>query len=141
MIYALALASNVDCAQNLAQAQHKLAALGPCQISQRYQIPCRDGIGADYWNMAMLITSDLGVDELISYLKQLEQQAGRSRPSYQIPLDIDLIGWGADLTQMQFNPKKLPLVADVSIPLAEVWPQIRQLDPRFEYYPDYPMVV
>ena len=91
------------------------------KFSSIYQIPCRDGVGADYWNSACLLTSALSVEEMVETLKKLELQSGRVRPSHHISLDIDVIAWGKDLNHMQFNPKKLPLAVDVKIPLVELW--------------------
>jgi 2-amino-4-hydroxy-6-hydroxymethyldihydropteridine diphosphokinase len=61
------------------------------------------------------------VEQVVTTLKQLEQDAGRKRPSHSISLDVDLIAWGGNYQTMQFNPKKLPLADDVVIPLAEIW--------------------
>jgi len=91
-------------------------------------IPCRDGIGENYWNSACLLQVEMTVEEMLQQLKQMEADSGRVRPSHQISLDIDLIAWGSDLSQMQFNPKKLPLALDVKIPMHEIWAH-----PAFEY--------
>jgi len=91
-------------------------------------IPCRDGIGADYWNAACLLRSSVSSEDLIELLKQLEQASGRVRPSHQITLDVDLIAWGSDLQHMQFNEKKLPLALDVKVPMFDIWH-----DAMFEY--------
>ena len=90
-------------------------------FSPIYLIPCRDGIGADYWNAACLVQSQLSVDEMLSLLKKMEADSSRVRPSHQISLDIDLIAWGSHLTAMQFNPKKLPLALDVKVPMSDLW--------------------
>lgn len=84
-------------------------------------MPCRDAVGADYYNAACLLHSHASVQQIEQQLQQLERQAGRVRPSHRISLDVDLIAWGASLEQMQFNPKKCPLALDVKIPLAELW--------------------
>ncbi|MDO3663261.1 2-amino-4-hydroxy-6-hydroxymethyldihydropteridine diphosphokinase [Acinetobacter higginsii] len=120
-IFALALASNVQQQQNFTFAYEQLASLGTVEFSPIYEIPCRDGIGADYWNSACLLNSRLCVDEVTEILKQLEMQSGRVRPSHHISLDIDVIAWGETLDHMQFNPKKLPLALDVKIPLYDLW--------------------
>lgn len=44
IIFALALASNLDAAQHFTFAYTQLATLGKVQFSSVYQIPCRDGI-------------------------------------------------------------------------------------------------
>ncbi|WP_445403341.1 2-amino-4-hydroxy-6-hydroxymethyldihydropteridine diphosphokinase [Acinetobacter vivianii] len=120
-IFALALASNLQQQQNFTFAYEQIAQLGRVVFSPIYEIPCRDGIGADYWNSACLLTSQLSIDEITELLKRLEQQSGRTRPSHQITLDIDVIAWGHTLENMQFNPKKLPLALDVKIPLFDLW--------------------
>ena len=90
-------------------------------MSSIYEIPCRDQVGADYWNAACLLESTMPFDDVISALKHLESDAGRKRPSHSISLDVDLIAWGDNYQTMQFNPKKIPLADDVVIPLAEIW--------------------
>lgn len=121
MIFALALASNLDAEQHFTFAYTQLATLGKVQFSSVYQIPCRDGIGDDYWNSACLLKSSLKPSEIEAFLKKLESDTGRIRPSHHISLDVDLIAWGTDLDHMQFNSKKLPLALDVKIPLYELW--------------------
>ena len=130
-IFALALASNVQQLENFNFAYAQIMSLGAVEFSSIYEIPCRDGVGADYWNSACLLKSHLSVDEIVDILKKLEQQSGRVRPSHHISLDIDVIAWGESLDQMQFNPKKLPLALDVKIPLYELWSnQILQYDQK-----------
>ncbi len=120
-IFALALASNFNPQQHFQAAMRQITALGQAEFSKIYFIPCRDGIGADYWNSACLVRSALTVDEMITVLKQMETASGRVRPSHNISLDVDLIAWGKDLTHMQFNPKKMPLALDVKIPMLDLW--------------------
>lgn len=121
IIFALALASNLDAEQHFTFAYTQLATLGKVQFSSVYQIPCRDGIGDDYWNSACLLKSSLNPSQIEAFLKKLESDTGRIRPSHHISLDVDLIAWGTDLDHMQFNSKKLPLALDVKIPLYELW--------------------
>ena len=120
-IFALALASNCNPKQHFQQAIAQLAQFGDLSFSSIYLIPCRDAIGADYWNAACLLKSHLSVTDLVLYLKRMEADSGRIRPSHQITLDIDLIAWGSCLSNMQFNAKKLPLALDVKIPMYEIW--------------------
>ena len=120
-IFALALASNDQPDVHLTACIQQLKQIGVLVCSPIYLIPCRDGIGADYWNAACLLHSALDVERLTEMLKQLEKQAGRLRPSHRISLDIDLIAWGNALSNMQFNPQKWPLALDVKIPLATLW--------------------
>ncbi|MDQ8952241.1 2-amino-4-hydroxy-6-hydroxymethyldihydropteridine diphosphokinase [Acinetobacter rudis] len=122
MTYALALASNLQPDQHFRDVFAKLEQLGKVQYSPIYQIPCRDGVGADYWNAACILSCNLTPDQIQDMFKQWETLSGRVRPSHHISLDIDLIAWGMDLEHMQFNPKKMPLALDVKIPLAQLWP-------------------
>ncbi|WP_130804763.1 2-amino-4-hydroxy-6-hydroxymethyldihydropteridine diphosphokinase [Acinetobacter ihumii] len=120
-IFALALASNLNPEQHFQVAYQTILSWGEVQFSHIYQIPCRDGVGADYWNSACLLKSSKTKSQLEIALKQLETASGRIRPSHQISLDVDLIAWGNSLEKMQFNPKKMPLAVDVKIPLSELW--------------------
>ena len=120
-IFALALASNCHPQQHFQAAQQGISEWGEVQFSPIYMIPCRDGIGADYWNAACLLRSSVSSEDMIELLKQLEQASGRARPSHQITLDVDLIAWGPDLGHMQFNEKKLPLALDVKVPMFDIW--------------------
>ncbi len=136
-IFALALASNLQQQQNFTFAYEQIAQLGRVVFSPIYEIPCRDGIGADYWNSACLLTSQLSIDEITELLKRLEQQSGRTRPSHQITLDIDVIAWGHTLENMRFNPKKLPLALDVKIPLFDLW---QHADLSYDQKVNYPVI-
>lgn len=120
-IFALALASNCHPQQHFQAAQQRISTWGSVEFSPIYVIPCRDGIGADYWNAACLVKSSVSVEQMIKDLKQMEADSGRVRPSHAISLDVDLIAWGQDLSHMQFNPKKLPLALDVKIPMYDLW--------------------
>lgn len=120
-IFALALASNLQPEHHFHDAYQRISCMGETDFSSIYLIPCRDGVGADYWNAACILKSTMSVEQIIATLKLLETNSGRIRPSHQISLDLDLIAWGDDLDHMQFNPKKLPLALDVKIPLFEIW--------------------
>lgn len=121
MIFALALASNHQPKYYFHNTFAQISTLGEVIFSNIYVIPCRDGVGAEYWNAACLLKSTLSLDEIQTILKKMEQDSGRVRPSHQISLDIDLIAWGKDLSAMQFNPEKLPLALDVKIPMLNIW--------------------
>lgn len=120
-IYAIAIATNLEKAKHLQLCLDTLKTWGIWKVSSIYEIPCRDQVGADYWNAACLLESSMTVEQVVTSLKQLEQDAGRKRPSHSISLDVDLIAWGDTFQNMQFNPKKLPLADDVVIPLVEIW--------------------
>lgn len=134
-IYAISIATNLNRADNTKLALQSLQQLGECQVSAIYEIPCRDGIGEDYWNCACLLHSRLQVDAVVAHLKQLESDTGRKRPSHKISLDMDLIAWGESLSEMVFNPKKLPLANDVIIPMLDIWSlQQTHIDHQFKIF-------
>lgn len=135
MIFVLALASNQNPEHHFTCAFKRIKDLGETQFSPTFLIPCRDGIGDDYWNAACLVKSQLSVEQMVNFLKKLESDSGRLRPSHQITLDVDLIAWGANLDAMQFNAKKLPLAIDVKIPLYQIWK-----DDQFKVATNYPIV-
>jgi 2-amino-4-hydroxy-6-hydroxymethyldihydropteridine diphosphokinase len=120
-IFALALASNFSPEKNFEKAYSYLKTLGQIEFSNIYIIPCRDGVGADYWNSACLLKSNKAVDEILLILKNMEAESGRVRPSHKISLDVDLIAWGTTLNSMEFNVKKLPLALDVKVPMLDIW--------------------
>jgi len=132
-IFALALASNCHPEHHFKQAFAQIAKIGQVKCSEIYLIPCRDGIGADYWNAACLLKSEMSVEEMTSILKKMEDDSGRVRPSHQISLDVDLIAWGEDLSHMQFNPKKLPLATDVKIPMLDIWQSVEFQHEKHEF--------
>lgn len=135
-IFALALASNCHPQQNFKKTFAQISTLGEVTFSPIYLIPCRDGVGADYWNAACLLHCEQSVEEITTVLKKMEADSGRIRPSHHISLDIDLIAWGVDLNSMQFNPKKMPLALDVKIPMFDLWK-----DERFSHLTyQFPMV-
>ena len=103
-IYAISIATNLDRAHNFQQATQALRLLGQCTLSNVYEIPCRDGVGADYWNAACLVESKWSLEQIQTLLKQMEDDSGRKRPSHDISLDMDLIAWGNALDDLQFNP-------------------------------------
>lgn len=136
MIFAIALASNLNPEQYFHLAYQKLIVMGETQFSSIFKIPCRDHIGDDYWNSACLLSGEYSFNDMEQQLKTLEQQAGRVRPSHRISLDLDIIAWGDDLNHLQLNDKKLPLALDVQIPLSELWLGM----PRPKEYFDYPKI-
>ncbi len=71
-IFALALASNNNPKQHFLYASEQLAKIGQLQFSNIYLIPCRDGVGADYWNAACLLKSSLSVADISVLLKNME---------------------------------------------------------------------
>lgn len=99
----------------------QLRSLGECKFSPVYQIACRQGKGANYFNFAALLETTLSFDALNDRLKQLETQAGRVRPSHDIPLDIDIIAYGETVDNFQLVASRLPLPFDAVKPLLDLW--------------------
>lgn len=134
MIFAIALASNFKRPIYFKWIYQQLQQFTAVQFSSTYVIPCRDGVGDDYWNSACLVQCDLSLVQMQDLCKQWEQQAERKRPSHQISLDVDIIAWGQNLAEMRFIQKKLPLPLDVKIPLSELWQHDKLLydDVQFE---------
>lgn len=117
--FALALASNFNAYAHLTWAIEQLEYLGHLEVSPVFEIPCRDGVGADYLNMACLLNTSKSLQQVQYCLKQLEQQTGRVRPSHQISLDIDLIAWQED-EKWYMNKKKMPFALDVKVPMSRL---------------------
>lgn len=136
MIFAIALSSNFKRQFYFDFIYQQLKSLGQVQFSSVYLIPCRDGIGEDYWNAACLLSCEYDVLHMENLAKQWEIQAHRIRPSHEISLDIDIIAYGEQLSDMQFICKKLPLPIDVKIPLGELW----QHSELMGEYPQFPVV-
>lgn len=136
-IFALALASNFEPEQHLAWGIQQLAQLGCLELSQVYRIPCRDGLGADYLNCACVLRCALSSQDILDLLKDIEQRAGRVRPSHKISLDIDLIAWGTRCSDLQLNQNKMPFALDVKIPMYEL---IGMSDFAYAESVDYPKV-
>ncbi|MBF7685193.1 2-amino-4-hydroxy-6-hydroxymethyldihydropteridine diphosphokinase [Acinetobacter sp. B10A] len=125
MIFALALASNLNADRHLNWALQQLKQHGQLlAISSAYEMQCRDGVGADYLNSACVFESCHLDQKTVSILiKSLEEKTGRVRPSHQISLDIDLIAWKDTHAQpWQFNLQKMPFALDVKVPLSEILP-------------------
>lgn len=121
-LYALAISSNQNREHWAQYAIQQLKSLGACHFSRIYQIPCRQGKGADYYNLAVLLQSQLNYEQLDGFLKQLEAKAGRVRPSHHIPLDMDIVALGETLNSLQAVAARLPLPFDAVKPLSELWP-------------------
>ena len=55
-------------------------------------------------------------------LDQIERRCGRIRPSQYVRMDIDLIGAGQQVATLRVVTERLPLPADVVLPMLAVWP-------------------
>lgn len=130
MIYALALGTNIDHAAALEQVRHALARLGDCQYSPVYELPDRAGRAhLVYWNQAVLLTTqEMSCEALLVELDQIERHCGRVRPSQYVRMDIDLIGAGDQMATLQVITERLPLPADVLLPMLALWPDCPHTD-------------
>jgi 2-amino-4-hydroxy-6-hydroxymethyldihydropteridine diphosphokinase len=124
MIYALALGTNIDHAAALQQVHAALEQLGACRYSAIYELPDRAGRAhLLYWNQAVLLEAgSLDRDCLLQMLDQIEQDCGRLRPSQYVRMDIDLIAMGQQPALLQVVSERLPLPADVYLPMLALWP-------------------
>ena len=120
-LYALAISTNQNRLHWARVAMQQLSSMGKCQFSRIYQIPCRQSKGADYYNFAALLDSQLSFAALDESLKKLEASSGRVRPSHDIPLDIDIIAFGKQLNDLKLVTSRLPLPFDATQPLSELW--------------------
>lgn len=124
MIYALSLGTNIDHAAALQQVHAELELLGYCQYSPVYELPDRAGRAhLIYWNQAVLLeTAQMPPEQLLACLDQIERRCGRIRPSQYVRMDIDLIGAGQQVATLRVVTARLPLPADVVLPMLAVWP-------------------
>lgn len=122
-LYALAISSNQNREHWTRYAMQQLERLGECRFSRIYQIACRQGKGADYYNFAALLDITLDFKQLNDLLKQWERHAGRIRPSHHIALDMDIVAYGHTLNTLQPVASRLPLPFDAVKPLSELWPE------------------
>ena len=128
MIYALALGTNIDHAAALQQVHAALEQLGACRYSPIYELPDRAGRAhLLYWNQAVLLQAQgLACEDLMLKLEEIERRCGRVRPSQYVRMDIDLIAAGAQATTLQVISERLPLPADVYLPMLALWPDCPQ---------------
>lgn len=128
MIYALSLGTNIDHAAALQQVHAELELLGCCQYSPVYELPDRAGRAhLTYWNQAVLLDmAPMPREQLLAEFDQIERRCGRVRPSQYVRMDIDLIAVGEKIATLQVVTERLPLPADVVLPMRAVWPDCPQ---------------
>jgi 2-amino-4-hydroxy-6-hydroxymethyldihydropteridine diphosphokinase len=128
----LSLGSNQDPVENLSSA---LAALrerfGDVRISAAYRFPAVGFDGADFVNLAAVVTTDLAPAELNAWLHALEDRHGRRRDVPRFSdrtLDIDIVLYGEQVLSGSGNlqvPRDELRHAFVLRPLAEIAPDAR----------------
>ncbi|WP_180057503.1 2-amino-4-hydroxy-6-hydroxymethyldihydropteridine diphosphokinase [Acinetobacter sp. YH12227] len=99
----IGLGSNLgDSLQILTEAVHKLATLGPLQVSQLYQSPPMGPQDQpNYLNAAVQLQTDLVPLALLDELQRFEQESGRVRLRHwgERTLDLDLLIYGDEQIQ------------------------------------------
>ena len=99
----IGLGSNLgDSLQILTEAVHKLATLGPVQVSQLYQSPPMGPQDQpNYLNAAVQLQTDLAPLVLLDELQRFEQESGRVRLRHwgERTLDLDLLIYGDEQIQ------------------------------------------
>lgn len=128
----LSLGSNQDPVENLSSA---LAALrerfGDVRLSAAYRFPAVGFDGADFVNLAAVVTTDLAPAELNAWLHALEDRHGRRRDVPRFSdrtLDIDIVLYGEQVLSGSGNlqvPRDELRHAFVLRPLAEIAPDAR----------------
>lgn len=126
----LGLGSNIDAETNIRSAVTALQqAFGELQISPVYE---SDAVGFDgdrFINLVVGIKTSLGINEVNSTLKQIEDSQGRSREGDKFSartLDIDILTFAdLDLTEDGVNIPRHEILtyAFVLRPLADVAPE------------------
>ncbi|HVH36088.1 MAG TPA: 2-amino-4-hydroxy-6-hydroxymethyldihydropteridine diphosphokinase [Tahibacter sp.] len=128
----LSLGSNQDPVANLSSA---IAALrerfGDVVVSAAYRFPAVGFDGADFVNLAAIVTTDLAPAELNAWLHALEDRHGRRRDVPRFSdrtLDIDIVLYGEQVLSGSGNlqvPRDELRHAFVLRPLAEIAPDVR----------------
>ncbi|MBN8742468.1 MAG: 2-amino-4-hydroxy-6-hydroxymethyldihydropteridine diphosphokinase [Lysobacterales bacterium 69-70] len=128
----LSLGSNQDPVANLSSA---LAALrerfGEVLVSAAYRFPAVGFDGADFVNLAAVVTTDLAPAALNDWLHALEDRHGRRRDVPRFSdrsLDIDIVLYGEQVLSGSGNlqvPRDELRHAFVLRPLAEIAPDAR----------------
>lgn len=146
----LSLGSNLDAAEHLRGA---IAALrerfGEVVLSPVYRTRAVGFVGADFYNSAAIIDSELEPQALNDWLHALEDRHGRDRsgPRYSDrTLDIDLVLYDDRVLEGPGNlriPRPELKHAFVLRPLADIAPELvvpgvgRTLDQLWRAHPDY----
>lgn len=95
----LCLGSNIEPRKNLAIAVNSIQSnFQHCSVSSVYQTPAQGFEGQDFLNLAIKLTTQMTLAELLSYTDQLEQAAGRVRVQRgnfdSRTLDVDVVMYG-----------------------------------------------
>ena len=126
----IGLGSNLgDSLQILTEAVHKLATLGPLQVSQLYQSPPMGPQDQpNYLNAAVQLQTDLVPLALLDELQRFEQESGRVRLRHwgERTLDLDLLLYDDIVCQIPVVLPRAEIVNNAFVlwPLAELAPNL-----------------
>jgi 2-amino-4-hydroxy-6-hydroxymethyldihydropteridine diphosphokinase len=91
----------VAAGSNLAPERHLTCAVNELtrrfasvHTSRWYRSRADDGVGADYVNLAVRLTTGLSAREVRGCLKEIETHCGRTRSGQGVELDLDLLMYG-----------------------------------------------
>jgi 2-amino-4-hydroxy-6-hydroxymethyldihydropteridine diphosphokinase len=89
----LGIGSNVNRQQNIALALTRLnKTFGELRISPVYESSPVDGWGACYYNLALGFQTELSLQDLRSFLRDVEDSLGRKREMVgEVTIDLDLL--------------------------------------------------
>ncbi len=128
----VALGANLgDPQAAVAGAIERIASIEGASLIQRsalYRTAPIDSSGPEYINAVVQIEIVLSAPDLLTELKRIEQQAGRTRPYRNAPrsLDLDLLLYGdahIDSPALTVPHPRMLERAFVLVPLAEIAPQ------------------
>ncbi|RVU30339.1 2-amino-4-hydroxy-6-hydroxymethyldihydropteridine diphosphokinase [Neptunomonas marina] len=126
----LSLGSNIDRYKHISAALDALAELfGELDISSVFESEAVGFNGNPFLNLAVGVTTDLSVGELLSVLKAIEDNNGRTRGGAKFAprtLDIDILTYDervGDIDGVQLPRDEILYNAFVLWPLAEIAPR------------------
>ena len=112
--------SNADPVPRLrAGVQELTLRFGAVRCSSVYRGPALGATAAaDYWNLVVMLRTDMGLDALRAELRAIEQLAGRQRADPAVELDLDLLLY--DDVEVTLDTLTSVLVADGAITLDDL---------------------
>lgn len=128
----LSLGSNIERKKNIHFALKELVNMfGTLDISPVYETQAVGFEGPDFYNLVVVLDTDLELKDLMSGIRRIEMDAGRIRGEKSLQsrhLDIDILLFGdADLRKQGRNIPRTEIdsAAYVLKPLADILPKMR----------------
>ena len=129
---AVSLGANIDRESNIRAAVNSLIAFYPGALfSPVFESKAVGFEGPDFFNLAGIFYSDLEAPDLVSQLRGIETQLGRTRDGNALgsrEMDIDLLLYGDQILYaqgMDIPRQEILECAHVLKPLSLVWPDRR----------------